>query len=64
MNLGENKYKSKEVDEFISALESFQLKLRNNPAASKKFLVDIGVLTKKGNLKKNYSELCIHKEQE
>ena len=59
-----NNLKEKEEDPFITVLKSYQLKVTKSKAASKKFLVDIGVMTKKGNLKKNYRELCTLKEQE
>jgi len=54
----------KKEDVFMTILKSYLVEVTNNPAASKKFLVDIGVLDKKGNFTKNYSALCIHKEQE
>lgn len=54
----------KKEDVFMTILKSYLVEVTNNPAASKKFLVDIGVLDKKGNFTKNYIALCIHKEQE
>jgi len=56
--------KEKEEDPFITILKSYTLELTKSKAASKKFLVDIGVMTKKGNLTKNYRALCTLKEQE
>jgi hypothetical protein len=47
--------KEKDEDPFITILKSYTLELTKSKAASKKFLVDIGVMTKKGNLTKNYS---------
>lgn len=56
--------KEKDEDPFITILKSYTLELTKSKAASKKFLVDIGVMTKKGNLTKNYRALCTLKEQE
>ena len=56
--------KEKEEDPFITILKAYQIEVTKSKAASKKFLVDIGVMTKKGNLKKNYRALCTLKEQE
>ncbi len=56
--------KEKEEDPFITILKAYQLEVTKSKAASKKFLVDIGVMTKKGNLTKNYRALCTLKEQE
>ena len=50
--------KEKEEDPFITILKSYTLELTKSKAASKKFLVDIGVMTKKGNLTKNYRALA------
>ena len=49
--------KEKEEDPFITILKAYQLEVTKSKAASKKFLVDIGVMTKKGNLTKNYRAL-------
>lgn len=50
--------KEKDEDPFITILKSYTLELTKSKAASKKFLVDIGVMTKKGNLTKNYRALA------
>ena len=50
--------KEKEEDPFITILKAYQLEVTKSKAASKKFLVDIGVMTKKGNLTKNYRALA------
>ncbi len=49
--------KEKEEDPFITILKAYQIEVTKSKAASKKFLVDIGVMTKKGNLTKNYRAL-------
>lgn len=54
-----NDFKDKETEEFIAALELFRKKLENNPEACKKFLVDAGIITEKGNFRKHYRGLCI-----
>ena len=57
-------FKDKETEDFIAALKLFQKKLKNNPEASKKFLVDAGIITEKVNFKKHYRGLCIPIEKD
>ncbi len=54
-----NDFKDKETEEFIADLKLFRKKLENNPEACKKFLVDAGIITEKGNFRKHYRGLCI-----
>ncbi len=52
-----------ERQDFLKILESYKNKLSKNKNAAREFLVDVGVYTKKGNLRKNYKHLCIPQEQ-
>ncbi|HEX5154284.1 MAG TPA: hypothetical protein VFW07_22705 [Parafilimonas sp.] len=54
----------KEREEFIKALKTQTEKLSKNKKASRKFLVDVGIITKKGNLRKPYKHLCIPQDQD
>lgn len=54
----------KEIRELHQMLEAYKKKVTRSKATSKKFLVELGVITEKGNLKKNYRHLCIPQEQE
>ena len=49
----------KEREEFLVILEKKRKKLAKDPVAAKKFLVDTGIITPKGNLRKPYRNLCI-----
>jgi len=49
----------KEREEFIIILEKQRKKLSKDPVAARKFLVDAGIYTPKGNLRKPYRNLCI-----
>lgn len=49
---------------FIEALKKTQKELSKSQEASKKFLVDTGIITEKGNLKKPYKHLCIPSGQD
>ncbi|UCS95034.1 hypothetical protein KZP23_08500 [Echinicola marina] len=53
----------KELDNFINILEQYKVKVSKSKSASRKFLVELGIVTEKGNLKKNYKHLCIPQEQ-
>jgi hypothetical protein len=53
---------NKELKDFIKLLEEYKRKPVTKESATK-FLVDIGVITEKGNLRKNYKNLCIPQEQ-
>lgn len=56
--------KEKETEQFISILIKYKEKVSRTEKTSKKFLVDLGVITEKGNLKKNYRNICILEGQE
>jgi hypothetical protein len=51
------------VDSLIQKLEKYRIRLSKSKKKSKKFLVEVGVLTAKGNLKNNFKHLCIPQEQ-
>lgn len=53
----------KELNEFVEILEKYKTRVSKSKSASKKFLIDLGIVTDKGNLKKNYKHLCIPQEQ-
>lgn len=53
----------KDRQDFIEILQKYKVKLSKNKKASKKFLVDAGITTPKGNLKKAYKDLCIPQGQ-
>lgn len=48
---------NKELKDLISLMDNMRLKLKGDREASRKFLVDAGIFTKNGNLKKPYREL-------
>jgi len=50
--------KDKDIENFISVLLKYKEKITKTPNSSKKFLIDLGVMTKKGNLTKHYREIC------
>jgi len=54
----------RERKEFIEALKAHTQKLSKDKKASKKFLVDAGIITDKGNLRKPYQHLCIPQDQD
>ncbi len=54
----------KERKEFIEALKAHTQKLSKDKKASRKFLVDTGIITDKGNLRKPYKHLCIPQDQD
>lgn len=54
----------KDHQEFIVILEQYKQKLSKSKKASRKFLVDTGIVTAKGNLREPYKHLCIPPEQD
>jgi len=56
-----NKVNRREVDTktFVAILDNYKIKVSKTEKSSKAFLVDLGVITEKGNLRKNYKNLCI-----
>lgn len=49
----------KELQELLDLFEKMRIKLKGDREASRQFLVDAGIFTKKGNLRKPYKNLCI-----
>lgn len=49
----------KELREYSAAIKKYAQKLSNDKVASKEFLVEVGIITPKGNLRKPYKNLCI-----
>lgn len=54
----------KERQDFVKIIEKYREKLSKDKQASRKFLVDIGIFTKKGNLRQPYKHLCIRQGQD
>jgi hypothetical protein len=54
----------KDHKEFILILQQYKQKLSKSKKASRKFLVDTGIVTEKGNLREPYKHLCIPQEQD
>jgi len=54
-----NKFRNKETEEFLIALEKYKDEVTKTEESSRKFLVELGVITKKGNRTKHYKNLCI-----
>lgn len=50
--------------DFLSVLQKYKSKVSKTEESSKTFLVELGVITDKGNLKTPYKNLCIPTEQE
>lgn len=44
---------------FIELLKEYEIKVSKTEASSRKFLIDLGVLTNKGNFRKHYRNICI-----
>jgi len=51
------------VDSLIQKLEKYRVRISKSEQKSKKFLVDAGIVTPKGNLKNNFKHICIPQEQ-
>ncbi|GGH33050.1 hypothetical protein FAZ19_23585 [Sphingobacterium alkalisoli] len=56
--------KEKDTERFIAVLQQYKEKVTKNSETSKRFLVDLGVLTETGKRSKNYKHLCIPEAQE
>lgn len=61
-----SKVNRNEVDTgtFVTLLEKYKAKVSKSQKSSLTFLVELGIVTEKGNLKRNYKDLCIPQEQE
>ena len=54
----------KERKEFQEIMETYRKKVTRSKETSQKFLVELGIITEKGNLRKPYKHLCIPQDQE
>lgn len=54
----------KERKEFQEIMETYRKKVTRSKETSQKFLIELGIITEKGNLRKPYKHLCIPQEQE
>jgi len=54
----------RKVQELLQELEQYRLELSGNAAASKKFLVDTGIINDQGQLEDNFKHLCTPQEQD
>ena len=52
-----------EIKRLLLVLDSHKKKVLKSKKASQEFLVKTGIFTKKGNLTKNYRDLCMPQEQ-
>ncbi|MEY2830436.1 MAG: hypothetical protein RIQ33_2294 [Bacteroidota bacterium] len=48
---------------FIKELKHYKEAFNKNAAEAKSFLMEVGIITKKGNLTKPYKDLCIQPSQ-
>lgn len=55
--------KDKEIKDLVKKLEKYRKELSMSEEKSRKFLVQTGIITEKGNLRKPYRNLCIPQEQ-
>ena len=54
---------TQERQKLKKALKQYKSKVTASKAASQQFLVELGVFTKKGNVRKEYKNLCIPPDQ-
>lgn len=54
-----NKFRNKEIEEFLIAMEKYKVEVSKTEESSRNFLIELGVITKKGNRTKHYKNLCI-----
>lgn len=52
-----------EIEKFDAALKAYGKEIASSKKKSEEFLVRIGVITKKGNIRKPYRNLCTPKGQ-
>jgi hypothetical protein len=64
MNTKKNTFRNKEAEQFLTAMQKYKTKVTKTEESSKRFLVELGVITKKGNPTKHYKNLCIPDMQE
>ena len=54
---------AQEHKRFVSLLNQYKRKVTKDKSFARSFLIDLGVVTEKGNLRKPYKNLCIPEEQ-
>lgn len=54
----------REARELLKTLKDSKKKITKTQKSSREFLIELGIFTKKGNLKKNYKDLCIPQYQD
>ena len=52
-----------EIEKFDAALKAYGKEIASSKKKSEEFLVRIGVITKKGNIRKPYRNLCTPQDQ-
>ena len=57
-------FREKEIDDFVSILIKYRDKVSKTEKSSTKFLTDLGIITKNGNITKRYKNICILEAQE
>lgn len=55
---------SKEIKTFDAVIKAYGRKVASDKGASKNLLVNIGVITDKGNVRKAYKQLCTAGDQD
>lgn len=55
---------SKEIKTFDAIIKAYEKKVASNKTLSKTMLVNIGVITDKGNVRKAYKQLCTAGDQD
>ena len=55
--------KDKEIKDLVKTLEKYRNELGKSEEKSRKFLIQTGIITEKGNLRKPYKNLCIPQER-
>lgn len=54
----------KERNALLKAIEKKRAEIQKDPEVGRQFLIDVGVITEKGNLRKPYKHLCIRVDQD
>jgi len=53
-----------EREKFEKAAKSYKQRVTASPEAARRFLIELGVFTEKGNLREPYKSLCIPQGQD
>jgi hypothetical protein len=57
--MSEKKYK-----EYLKKIKEYKKEVTSSKESANKFLIELGILTPKGNIRKAYKPLCIQKDQD